>query len=171
MSAFNKLMRALEEELLYQDKLLKLLTRERAAIVKLDQVQLQKIADQKADLFEDAREVGARRNAVIGAITGEDKPKGSVKLAEILTKCPSSDTRKKLETIGSALKKAAQSVYEINNENSEMIKRSIGLVVSTIAIFRSAPEADLPAYNESGNLRRSQDSTSSRKPGTIISEA
>jgi flagellar biosynthesis/type III secretory pathway chaperone len=151
MSEFLKLLSILERETSQQEKLLKLLSVERAAIVKLNQQDIEAINLSKERLLEESRLLESKRKGVIDAIIGvQDKRKEPVKFADILSKCTSIELVGKLKTSGEELKKLAISVQEMNNHNAELIKQSLGVISSTISLMKSLPSADLPTYAQTG---------------------
>lgn len=174
MSAeFNRLMRLLEQELIHQEKLLDLLGRERAAIVHLRRDQIESLRQRKEEVLSEAKSVGDKRNEVIRSLLGTKQPNDPLKFSSVLERCPTQDLRRKLNNIGDQLKSVASTVRDMNSQNGEMIRQSLGLLASTIAIFRAAPGADLPTYNESGSLNAPEDPAFSGGGGTrtIIREA
>ena len=115
--------------------------------------------------------MAVRRDEVLAGILGSQDEKIQPKFADVLAKVPSADLRRKLEVIAKELKTAAVAVQELNSRNAELIQQSIGMVVSTIAIFRSAPGTELPTYSESGTLRSAEDPAFARKNTTIVRDA
>jgi len=158
MSDFHKLLRILEKELSYQEKLLKLLTHERAAIVKLNIEEIEKIRDEKEGLVDALVSVEKNRTDVFENLAKTyledeaDKPK-SPALSELVDFCPERDIKNRLGSLRTSLKDTAEVVKSLNDTNSELIKQTLGFIASTIAIMRSVPGSDLPTYGPKGHLQ------------------
>ena len=152
MFDFRKLLKLLERELSQQERLLGVLAKERAAIVKLNQDQLDEISETKAQLLADMVDLENRRKEIFTAIALGAKREDNLRFSEVVEMCPPHEGRGQLKHIGENLKKIATEVKSINDQNTLMIKQSLGLITSTIAIIRSAPESDLPTYTPSGTL-------------------
>lgn len=149
MSQFKQLLKLLQHEFSYQEKLLDLLTKERVAIVKLNQDQLDQLTEKKDELLAEAGSVEKRRREVLEALLPEDT---EPKLATVVAKCPPSEGRKDLERIGKELKELATQVRDLNDQNGLLIRQSLGLIASTVSIMTSSPESDLPTYSAKGSL-------------------
>jgi len=152
MFDFRKLIKLLEKELSYQEKLLELLTRERVAIVKLNQDQLDEIQEAKQGILNEVVDIEQRRQEIFQKIAEQVKREQPLKFADVVELCPANEGRGPLQHIGKNLKKVAENVRELNEENGVLIKQSLGLIATTLAIMRSAPEAELPTYTQSGTL-------------------
>lgn len=174
MSAkFYTLLRLLQKELNYQEKILALLARERAAIVKLDQPELEEVRVAKEKLLDDASQVTGKREQLMRALaeelTGNER---DTLLSQLLEKCSDDQVKRDLGKTGESLKKAAGSVKEMNDQNGELIKQSLGLVSTTIAIIQSAPGTDLPTYSREKRLSSDTDDMGFLRRGkSVISSA
>ena len=156
MDDFERLVRVLEQELSEQEKLLTLLTQERAAIATLQSDRINEINSQKEVLIKGARELEKERCAIIGGISlATDQPQNAkAKLADIIACCGSTKVQAKLTEVGGELKTLAGTVQELNSQNAELVRLSLGIVTSTIAIIESSSnESDLPSYGKSGALK------------------
>ncbi len=181
MSEYRKLLQLLEKELYYQEQLLAVLARERVAVVKMNQEEINRLNQEKNDLFDSAREIEVKRNLVIGQLKQELPSRGEApqsekesptKLSDLIVRCPSKDIRLSLERVGRELKRTAESTFELNRGNASLIKQALGLVATTIAIFRSSAGTDLPTYGANGSLRSSEDPAFvSRTPSSITRQA
>jgi flagellar biosynthesis/type III secretory pathway chaperone len=156
MSHYRKLLRILQKELSYQDKILRLLSTERAAIVKLDQERILDIGNQKKKLIGEAVALERERASVLekidlpsanGAETEAKKP-----FLEVLATCDEKAISAELQKTGEELKLSAESVKTLNEQNGDLIKQSLGIIASTISIMRSSPASDLPTYGRRGKL-------------------
>ena len=151
MADYRRLTKVLEKEILSQTKLLELLVKERAAITTLRNDELAKIGLEKEKILTKARGLGDERNTLITGIG--IKPDESPKLADIAHSCPDPKLRSELVSVGEELKGLVTQVRTMNDHNAALIRSSIGLVLSTISIFRGAADADLPTYESSGKLK------------------
>ena len=147
MFDFRKLQKLLEKELSYQEKLLELLSKERVAIVKLNQDQLDELQEAKQDILTEVGDIEARRREIFSSLAKEAK-REELKFKDVLELCPPSEGRGQLKHTGENLKRIATNVREMNEENGALIKQSLGLIASTLAIMRQAPDADLPTYTQ-----------------------
>ena len=149
MSQFRQLLKLLEREFGYQEKLLDLLTKERVAIVKLNQDQLDQLTEKKDELLREAGSVEQKRQAVLVALLPDEE---TPKLSAVVARCPLSEGRHDIERIGRELKELATQVRDLNDQNGLLIRQSLGLIASTVAIMTSAPDTDLPTYSAKGSL-------------------
>ena len=157
MSDFEKLLRLLQKELTYQEKILSLLTKERTAIVKLNQEQLEEFRGQKEKLVGEAMALDQQRLAVMNRIFNSDAQEEQPKFAEIVSQCREPSVRNELSKIGDELRNVVGTVKQLNDENSDLIKHSLGLIATTMAIMRSQPGTELPTYKPSGKLTSKED--------------
>lgn len=162
MNDFSKLLYLLEKEAACHERFLKLLSEERAAIVKLNQEQIQKINLKKEDVLKGAQAIESERQEVIERLLGVVSPdrfsrNEGPKFRDILEKCPTGDLKRKLETVGQELKKTVIAVKELNHHNAELIRQSLGIISSTISIMQSGTAFDLPTYSQSGTLRSEEE--------------
>ena len=164
MFDFRKLLKLLEKELDCQEKLLELLTKERVAIVKLNQEQLDALCSAKEAVISEAADLEQRRRAVFTSLAEQANREEPLKLSEVVEMCPPSEGRGLLKHVGDNLKKLATNVHELNQQNGMLIKQSLGLIASTVAIMRATPDADLPTYTQQGSLTtKSEDPAFSAK--------
>lgn len=176
-AGFQKLFRFLDQELAQHEKLLGLLTQERAAIVKLNQQQIETISEQKSKLLSEAKKIEIKRNEVIESLMAGDEAEGpkrrpkQYKLNAILAFCTSSALTTKIEKLAENLKRTVQTVQEMNHYNSQLMKQSLGLISSTLAIIRSAPGTELPTYDGAGVLHSSADPAFSRRSSGVVRQA
>ncbi len=157
MFDFRKLQKLLEKEISYQEKLLELLTRERVAIVKLNQDQLDEIRVAKEQILNEVIDIEGRRKEIFDSLAQSAKREEPLKFTDVLELCPPAEGRGQLKHTGDNLRKVATEVRDMNTYNSTLIKQSLGLIVSTIAIMRSNPDADLPTYTQTGSLSKPQE--------------
>ncbi|GEM_PF-6128809 len=150
MDVFEKLANVLERELSEQERLLELLVQERAAIVKVQSDKINEINLKKEDLLVDAKQLEVTRSSLLVNIAANGK---KPKLSEVISQCESVKMREKLSRIGMELRSLASTVQQLNSQNSELVRHSLGIVSSALAIFESsAVESDLPSYGKSGEL-------------------
>jgi len=157
MFDFRKLLKLLEKELSYQEKLLELLSKERVAIVKLNQDQLDELRVRKEEILSDVLDIEQRRTEIFAQLASSEAREEPLKFSEVLERCPPGEGRGPLKHAGDNLRKVAAQVQEMNQYNGELIKQSLGLIASTVAIMRAAPETDLPTYTQSGSLTSAHD--------------
>ncbi len=168
MSDFIQLLQLLEKELKQQEKLLTLLSEERAAIVKLNREKIESLNDKKGRLLQEGVELETKRKGVIEELVGTRSKKDPFKLSEIVEHCSSKDIREKLERVGAELRKTALAVQEMNNRNAELIHQSLGVINATISIILSAPQDALPTYSEKGAL---SSEAKSQRSGRVLKQA
>lgn len=164
----KKLLTILKKELSYQEEILELLARERTAIVRLNQEELDKLTVAKQALLDKAKDVEEERRMLLMDILGSTE---GAKFSEVMKSCPALDVRDNLEIVGAELKSTAQSVHDLNNTNAELLKQALGLVASTLAIFRSAPGTDLPTYEAKGKLKGSSEPVLTYRRSQITRQA
>ncbi len=150
MNNFSRLLHLLTQELSAQEKLLELLSKERAAIVGLDQAAIEGFGKDKGALLEEAAKREAARSEVISSLTELCEDKDDLKLSDILEHCPSADLKKQLESIGTELKQTAATVRHMNVHNADLVRYSLGFISSTLAIMHSAPTSEPTTYGQSG---------------------
>jgi flagellar biosynthesis/type III secretory pathway chaperone len=142
MTEFQKLLDLLDRELSVQEDLLKLLTRERAAIVKLNSEETAALAEEKSALLEKATLSEQKLQSAFG----------EGKLSEIIAQCEETKLKKQLEAKRSALKEVASRVKELNDLNSQLLQQALGFVSSTFSIVRSAQTPEPATYGRKGKL-------------------
>ena len=167
MDEFKTLLRLLEEELQVQEKLLKLLTSERAAIAKLDQMAMERSAAQKDKLLGQSSQLESERTAIVERIAPTGRRKERAKLADLLTKCPSPALAEQLKKTGATLKQSAQATRELNAANTDLIRHTLRIISSTVAIIRAAPGAEAKTYSDKGSLKKNREVLSSYRDRVI----
>ncbi|MCC6221198.1 MAG: flagellar protein FlgN [Deltaproteobacteria bacterium] len=162
MDPFKNLLHCLKAELTKQEEFLRLLTKERTAIVKCDTAELESTNVKKLDLINAAQELEKKRNTIISSLLSSEQTLEQIKLSEIVTKCPSVGTQRELDKIRSDLRNIVSAVCALNAENADLIKNSLGLVTSTLAIVQCAPGGDLPTYSKEGKLSSHEETSLKR---------
>lgn len=159
MSQFPKLLRLLQKELSQQEKLLALLSKERAAIVKLNQEEIDRLATEKAKVLEGAMGLEAQRAEVYASVCGslQNEKTEPLKFADVVQQCEDRNTKQELTRVGAELKSLVSSVKQINDGNGDLIKQCMGLIATTVSILTSKPDTDLPTYGSSGKLKGDED--------------
>ncbi len=127
MLDYRKLIRILETEVDSQEKLLKLLTKERVAIVKLQKEELDKICVEKESIFREIKELEQKREVVFSDVQNKDS-EVAIKLKDIIEACPIIDLKKSLAEVREELFSGAEQVKELNNQNGQLIKSALGLI-------------------------------------------
>jgi flagellar biosynthesis/type III secretory pathway chaperone len=153
MFDFRKLQKVLERELSYQEKLLELLVHERAAIVRMNQDELDRLRADKEQLLWEMKELEERRRSIFTDLQTERASETPLKFADVLAICPPAEGKGQLQHVGDNLRKMAVNVKEMNEQNGVLIRQSLGLIASTIAIMTQIPEADLPTYSKKGAIK------------------
>jgi flagellar biosynthesis/type III secretory pathway chaperone len=159
MQEVQKLVRILEKELSYQEKLLTLLSKENKAIVKLNREEIEQLNTQKSAVIDSAKELELERASLIETISEQikKKPEAPIKLQDIIASCRDTKLRAELATVGTDLKKTAEATQLLNIKNTILIRQSLGLVLSTISIMRSTPDQELPSYGADGEETKPQE--------------
>lgn len=152
MFDFRKLLKVLEREFSYQEKLLEVLVRERAAIVKLNQDELDSLREAKERLLGEMTDLETQRTKIFDGLSLELPEGEQPKLSHVLEICPPSEGRGQIQHVGENLKRLATNVRDMNNENAALIRQSLGLIASTIAIMSQSPSTDLPTYTRRGAM-------------------
>ncbi len=172
MFDYKKLYKIIEKQLINQEKLLGLLAQEKVALVKLNQNDLDKITEAKGKVLEEMNDLEERRIQIFQTISESLKLDREVKFQDLIDNCPPTESKGKLQHLCDTLKVMSIRVKEVNSNNSELIKSSLGLVASTISIIRSTPEVDLPTYTKGGNLSSGDtEDPAFAKKNNIIGEA
>lgn len=157
MADYKKLLRLLQKELSFQEEMLGVLTKERAAIVKLNQEEIERLGSEKEKILARAIEVEKERKVVFSEIRGGDEQAAPARFSELVADCPEQPVKQQLERTGQELKQLVESVSRMNQENGTLVKQCLGLIATTISIMCSQPETDLPTYGASGKLRNGND--------------
>ena len=150
MSQFEKLQKVLLKELKQQEKLLELLTRERAAIAKMNREDVEALTTEKGSILTAAHGLGKDRDVIVAGIGNDVGIENAATFKELIAHCNDSSLKKSLLSVAEELKRTATTVQELNDHNATLIKQTLGIVVSTISIFRSAAGSELPSYGRSG---------------------
>lgn len=153
MSEFKNLLHTLEAELKKQEALLRLLAKETSAIVALNNDEIQQVNKEKEQILLDAIAIEQQRNSIIRSIAEAKKLKAPIKLSLLLQHCQQVELQRRLTRVGAELRSTADSVQRVNEQNAELIRQSLGIIGSTLAIFRQSPGSELPTYGSAGNLR------------------
>ena len=155
MKDYHRLLRFLESEISMQEQLLELLTRERAAIIAVEQEKIQALAEEKERLIGRCQQLGAKRTEFLLNETGVSDQK-EIKLRNLVAECPEGQVRQLLSKSLDELSQTAETVAELNRHNGSMIKQSLGLLATTFSILRSAPGVDSPTYSSKGSLKEGE---------------
>lgn len=158
-SDYRTLLQLLQRELKQQERLLELLTKERVAVVKLKQDDILKLAEAKESILGEAKALEQSRATVILELSGSDQP---IKLRELLGSCKELSLKRDLERVGGELRKTTEATRELHQTNSILLKQAMGIVATTTAILRSAPDTGLPSYGEGGKMK---DKNGASRPG------
>lgn len=142
MSQHRDLVHVLKLELQLHSDLLSILEEEKAGIVRVDTEAVQKSGQKKEELLLKAKTLEERRSGLMDG-----------KLSELIEKCTDDNVAAELSQIRDQLLQVGTKVQEQNNYNGKLIKESLGLVSTTLAIFRSTPPDDLPTYGRSGKVK------------------
>ncbi|MCB0345852.1 MAG: flagellar protein FlgN [Bdellovibrionales bacterium] len=161
MNNFSRLLHLLTQELNAQEKLLEVLSKERAAIVGLDQSAIEGFSRDKNALLEDASKREAARAEIVSDLAELCGNEEGLKLSDILEQCPSADMRKQLESIGKELKLTAETVREMNVHNADLVRYSLGFISSTLAIMHSPPEEQSKTYGQTGKTSETKKKSAS----------
>lgn len=155
MHQFRKLLWLLEKELSQQERLLGLLSKERVAIVKLQKSEIEKIAEQKEPVIREAAELAIKRLEVLRTI--KTVPAGEHYRMDEFVECCPAELKTELTAISAELKQTAQAVRELNSNNAGLIRQSLSIIASTVAIMSSRPGTELPTYGQRGKLRSKEE--------------
>lgn len=165
MDDFSKLLQLLKEEAKFQERLLNVLTRERTAIVKLRQDELDAIQGEKEKILDGARSVGEKRAEVVSRVSPEKK------MSAILALSMPEQIKRELKSAAEELRITSERVQELNTVNGQLLKQALGIVTSSIAIFRAAPGTELPVYSRKGALNSETEDPAFAKRGIVSREA
>lgn len=161
---FSKLLAVLNNELLKQEDLLNVLWRERAAILHVKHSEIEKVACEKEKLLSELDELVKTRNDVSMRLvnklkddTEANKTEEGIKLDTLITKCNQSSIQYQLIECRKEIRRTATTIGELNDFNGKLIRKTLGLITSTVAILSGG--CYTPTYSQSGNL---EDKTSTR---------
>lgn len=157
MSDFSQLLGTLNNELEKQESLLKLLVRERSAIVHVNQEEMEVIVPEKEKLLEEIRVLVKIRNESIYRIAERVLNKEVVQLDNIIAKCPQSGLRTQLSKAGQEIRRTAHAIEELNEVNGHLIRKTLGLVSSTFSLLSGGGGLEGETYMPSGSMRREED--------------
>ena len=147
-SLLQQMLEILQQELDQQEKILELLAQERAAIAKVNQEMLSQLGVEKSKLIDKAQSLEQSRVALLQGHFDGAVPRFEV----LLEHCNSEKQRDNLENLGHKLKGIANTVKDFNAQNGQLIRDSLGIIASTIAIMRSSTGSELPTYGNAGKL-------------------
>jgi len=173
MSRFQKLLSVLDKELRYQEKILMLLSKEQAAIIRLNQEQMERCRVEKEKLGAEAIALEQQRIEIISECLAQSPSDvdGEPHFADLIANCQDPRVRRDLAHIGEELKETAQAVKKQNELNGNLIRHSLGLITSTIAIMRSYPGTELPTYTPKGRLTARDQDPAFTAPRTSFTRA
>ena len=169
MSNFRSLIEVLKKETTKQQTILELLAEERRAIVDLKQEELEALASKKDKIYNEATELQNKRNSLINECCSDvEKDRGErIKFADVIDSCPDRASKSALKSIGEELKELANSVKQMNSDNADLIKHSLGFISTTLTLMTSAPEIEVPTYGQSGSMKQNNNQSSSATTGRI----
>lgn len=170
MYEFKQLALLLQKELGFQTALEELLAGERVAIIKLDSERLEQIAKEKDAILQQASQTAERRDAILNklfAAAASDTPRKLSALYEAFE--GDKQLKIELEKLTRNLKEVSTRVQDRNEHNAVLIRQTLGIVTSTISIFRSAVTDELPTYKKTGSLRTP--GNDSATPNVLVSRS
>lgn len=168
MQEFKTFLSILETEVEAQRKLLDLLTRERAAVVRMNQKELDRLTAEKESLLSKLQQTEAERKSTALSLSGNARAQ---RLSDIAARCPARDIRSKLEKTGKLLKDLAMQVRSFGSHNQILLRQALGILSSTISVIRSASGTAVPTYEAGGKIREDSKSLISRRGTSFASEA
>lgn len=154
MIEFSRLLRVLEKELSYQEKLLQVLQKEREAIVVMDQKELLLLSDEKRILVEESTKLGLKRAELVSGFIEPEQAGAAhpTTLSKILEKCGDPALRRGLSRLGERLRDTVASVKKLNEGNGVLIKQALGFLATVVSIMSSQTGSSLPTYSPRGRL-------------------
>ena len=168
MQEFKTFLSILETEVEAQRKLLDLLTRERAAVVKMNQEELDRLTAEKEALLAKLQQTETQRKATVSSLSSNPRAQ---RLSDIAARCPARDIRSKLEKTGKLLKDLAMQVRSFGSHNQILLRQALGILSSTISVIRSARGTALPTYEAGGKIREDSKALVPRRGASFASEA
>lgn len=159
MNEFVQLLNILTSELKAQEDLLRLLARERTAIVRVNQEEIEAVTTAKDRLFEDLQKLVKTRNEAVYRLADQYLTHETIQLDNLIAKCPQSKTKTELARLREEVKKSALAIEELNQINGQLIRKTLGLVSSTVSLLSGGSAADGETYMSSGNLRKEEESS------------
>ncbi len=169
MYEFQTLLTMLRRELDNQEALLEVLVRERAAIVKLNQEEIEKISGEKQALLNTAHDTQTKCIELMRQLAAV-KDATPAKMTEIVGKCPVASLRKQLTLTCTELKKTTETVKDLHSNNSLLIRQALGLIASTVSILASGPEENVPVYGGRGRMNQAGNRVSSAARARSLSQ-
>ena len=170
MVDYNRLIIILQKELECQKKLLEVISRERAALVAFDAEMVQSLAEEKEGILEYGKSLQEKRELALGINSPEER--SNLKLEDIINQCSSPQLKNELKHLRQDLKQTTKAVKDLNEHNAQLFKQSLGLISSTLAIFRSKPDTELPTYGVNAKLNATtHDPAFGPRSKTIVREA
>lgn len=149
---YLKLIKLLEDEAAKQQELLALLTKERVALVKLNQDELDLIVEKKSQVLSSIEKIATSRNALLQPLKEQRE---DLKLSHLIPLCPTAGEKARLTKTVDDLRKQTTEITRMNTENSKLTAQVLGVVSSAISIIASAPEEPAPGYTVRGNIPKS----------------
>ena len=127
------------------------LTKEQAAIIKLDEAQLQELNSEKEILLHEIVQGGKDCKSFLEKLRmGKEKV---IKLSEVIALCADSALQSELERARLELLAITKEAKSFHANNAELIGYTLGVVSSTISLFHSPPETEIQAYTKRGKPR------------------
>ena len=157
MNDFFQLLSILTTELKAQEDLLRVLARERTAIVHVNQEEIEAVTSTKDHLFEEIQDLVRTRNETIYRLAGKHLSQEVIQLDQLITKCPQPKTRAELSRVREEIKKSAHAIDELNQLNGQLIRKTLGLVSSTVSLLAGGSSAEGETYLSSGNVRKEEE--------------
>jgi flagellar biosynthesis/type III secretory pathway chaperone len=153
MKQYRALLQTLLKETKIQEKILGLLAEERGRIVHLEREELEKLAEKKEALLNIASELRDSRREIFSELKTllrieDPKPK----LTDIADQCDEEQLRNSLKEAGASLRDVASRVNALNSENGILLKQSLGLLSSTIAIMTAQPQVSNTNYSRNAKI-------------------
>lgn len=146
---YLKLIKLLEEEAAKQQDLLSLLVKERSAIVKLNQDELDQLVVKKGATLSSIEHITNSRNKLLEPLKEQRE---DLRLSQLIPLCPTDGEKARMTKCLSELRRLATDVKRMNDENGQLTGQVLGVVSSAISIIASAPEQISPVYSEAGKL-------------------
>lgn len=153
MADFRRLLQFFQEELGRQEEVLRILARERTAIVHLNQDEIEKVTELKQRLFEELQSRAQKRQEEMLELNRTLKGPEPLELHSLLEKCSSSELREQIALLGQELKKSIAVSQEMNQHNGQLIRKTLGIISSTMAIFQGASIEGSDTYSAAGEMK------------------
>ena len=152
---YLKLIKLLEEEAAKQQDLLSLLVKERTAIVKLNQDELDALLLKKETTLSSIESIAQSRNRLLEPLKEQRE---DLRLSQLIPLCPTDVEKIRMTKCLSDLRRLATDVKRMNDENGKLTSQVLGVVSSAISIIASAPDQAAPTYTEQGKRPKENES-------------